>query len=135
MDLVVDASVRFSAAIKDSATAELLLRDDLPLHAPEYLFDEFEKYRETLLERTHRSGHDFDRFVVILKGRISLASRDTFAAHEAQTRDISPDPGDVPYLALALSLDAPLWSDDEALQQQADVVVLRTADLIDRLDS
>jgi predicted nucleic acid-binding protein len=41
MDLVVDANVLFSAAIKESSTAELILRDDLRLMAPEYLFEEF----------------------------------------------------------------------------------------------
>lgn len=115
MDLVVDANVLFSAAIKDSATAELLLRDDLALLAPEYLFEEFVEYRGMLLDRTHRSAEDFDRFVDILNRRITVEPRQTFEEEMEHARRISPDPGDVPYLALALAVNAPLWSDDTAL--------------------
>lgn len=55
MDLVVDANILFSAAIKDGGTAALILHDDLQLHAPEYRFEEFETYQSTLLDRTERS--------------------------------------------------------------------------------
>jgi predicted nucleic acid-binding protein len=51
---VVDANVLFSAAIKDRATASLLLGDDVSYHAPGYLFDEFREYRDELLAKTHR---------------------------------------------------------------------------------
>jgi predicted nucleic acid-binding protein len=51
MKFVADANVLFSAATRDSKAAELLLRDDLSLYAPEYLFDEFEKYRKHFSKR------------------------------------------------------------------------------------
>jgi len=46
---------------------------------------------------------------------------------------VCPDPGDVPYFALALHLDAAIWSDDGALADQDAVAVLTTADPLDRL--
>ena len=51
MDLVVDANVPFSAAIRDSKTAVLLLRDDVDYHVPEYIFEEFAGHRGELLEK------------------------------------------------------------------------------------
>lgn len=135
MDLVVDANVLFSAAIRDSATATLILHDDLRLHAPAYLFEEFETYRGTLLDRTHREPQDFTRFVEILRGRISIVQRSAFEHHERTAENVCPDPGDVPYFALALALEARLWSDDRALRDQSAVPVVTTTELLERLGS
>lgn len=131
MDLVVDANVLFSAAIKDSATPRSIGLDERPLHAPEYLFEEFERYRETLLERTHRDVEDFTTFIEILRGRISMVPRAKIDRSESEAESIRPDPGDVPYFALALALDARLWSDDSVLREQSVVPVVTTAELLE----
>ena len=133
MDLVVDANILFSAAITDSKTSELLLRDDLSLYAPEYLFEEFEKYEDTLLEKTHREPDDFDRFVRILKRHITLVPKEEFKDELDEARSFCPDTGDVPYLGLALYLNAPVWTDDKELRQQDRVDVLTTSELIDSI--
>jgi len=39
--LVLDANILFAALIKDSLTAELIIKDELQLYAPEFLLDEF----------------------------------------------------------------------------------------------
>lgn len=134
MDLVVDANVLFSAAITDGATAALLLRDELSLFAPAYLFEEFESYRETLLERTHREPSAFVRYVTVLRRHIAIVPRERFAAFEPAAAVACPDRADVPYFALALAIDADLWSDDAALRRQATVNVVTTNDLLEQLD-
>ena len=133
MDLVVDANVLFSAAIKDSKTAELLLRNDLAYHAPEYVFEEFARHRGELLEKTHRTEDDFERFVDVLRSQIVEWPSATVRSHLDHAREVCPDPGDVPYFALAIHLDAAIWSDDRAIADQDAVTVLTTADLLDRL--
>ena len=60
MDLVVDANILFAALIKDGITAKLLFLDDLHLYAPEFLLDEFNKHRNYLLNKTHRTKEDFN---------------------------------------------------------------------------
>ena len=59
MKLVVDANILFAALIKESFTAELLLRDKLNFFAPEFLFDEFGKYENYILEKTKRSKKEY----------------------------------------------------------------------------
>ena len=132
MKFVVDANVLFSAAIRDSKTAELLLKDDLTLYAPEYLFDEFGKYRETLLEKTHRTDEDFERFVDILRKRIETVPREEFTDEIPEARDASPDDKDVPYIALALHLDASVWTDDRELGEQNVVEVYTTTEIVEK---
>ncbi|MFB6158769.1 MAG: PIN domain-containing protein [Candidatus Nanohalobium sp.] len=132
MELVVDANVLFSAAITDSKTAELMMRDDLNLYAPEYLFKEFAKYEETLLEKTHRERDGFQKFMNTLKRRIELVPKEGFEHRLDEARDVTPDPDDAAYFALALSREYRIWSDDRELQEQVEVEILTTAELIDR---
>lgn len=134
MDLVVDANVLSSAAIKDSKTAELLLRDDIELYAPEYIFEEFRKYRSEILERTHREPHEFRRYVRILERRIELCPKESFEGQLPDAKRINPDRKDVPYVALALDRSADIWSDDAELGEQTAVPVLTTTELIEALE-
>jgi len=46
MDLIVDANVLFAALIKEGITEELFFVEQLHLYAPEFIFIEFEKYKE-----------------------------------------------------------------------------------------
>jgi predicted nucleic acid-binding protein len=52
MRLFVDANILFSALIKDSLTAKILVDDRLKLYTPEFLFEEFAKYEDYILKKT-----------------------------------------------------------------------------------
>ena len=58
MDLVVDANVLFSVLIKRGKTEDLIFEEDLHLFAPEFIFEEFEKYKEDILKKTERTTED-----------------------------------------------------------------------------
>ena len=60
MDLVIDANVLFSVLIKSGKTEELLFEEDLHIFAPEFIFEELEKYKDLILEKTERSKEEFD---------------------------------------------------------------------------
>lgn len=64
---------------------------------------------------------------------MTTAPRAGFEDHEAAAERVCPDPGDVPYFALAMALDARLWSDDRKLQEQSTVTVVTTTELRDRV--
>ncbi len=55
MDLIVDANVLFAILIKKGKTEEIILEEDLHLFSPEFLFEEFEKYKDELLQKTKRT--------------------------------------------------------------------------------
>lgn len=134
MDLVVDANVLFSAAIKQSKTAELILRDDLHLYAPEYLFEEFESYKDILLQKTHRRRADFEKFVSVLRDRIKLVPKEEFKSRIKRAQRASPDPKDIPYFALTLRIGGRIWSDDKKLKEQDKVSTITTTELLELLD-
>jgi len=47
----------------------------------------------------------------------------------------SPDKNDAPYIALALKLGCPLWSNDKALKKQEKAIVISTEELLEQQNS
>lgn len=131
MDLVVDANILFAALIKEGTTDELLFADHLHLYAPEFIFIEFEKHKEEILQKTKRTTEEFEQLIEILKRRIKLIPLDEFTTFIEKAEQISPDPNDVIYFALALKLHAPIWSNDKELKKQEVVKIYNTAEIIE----
>ncbi|MHC1590663.1 MAG: PIN domain-containing protein [Candidatus Helarchaeales archaeon] len=105
MKLVVDANILFAALIKKSKTAELILNEKISLFAPEFLFDEFMKYQEYIIEKTHRTEADFKKFLRIMKKKIKIIPSGKIAPLLGQASKISPDPKDAVYCACALFIN------------------------------
>lgn len=133
MDLVIDANILFASLIKDSGTAELLFVDRFHLFAPEFLFEEFAKYETYILKKTKRSKSDFKKFLKALKRRVKVTPKEDFEKYLERADKASPDPKDVPYIALALYLNASIWSNDDALKKQTLVKVHTTKELYEIL--
>ncbi|MBI5399423.1 hypothetical protein HZB07_02230 [Candidatus Saganbacteria bacterium] len=131
MDLVVDANILFAALIKNSKTSDLLFREELHLFTPEFIFTEFSKYRKFLLSKTHRSKDDFQKLFELFERQISVFPLSEILPSINKALKISPDPKDVPYFALAIMLNAAIWSNDKLLKNQSDVKIFSTEDLIE----
>ena len=131
MKLIVDANILFAALIKKGLTAKLLINDKLQLFAPEFLFEEFEKYRELILKKTHRSDNEFNQFLEILKERIIIIPKEDIIPYMKKAEKISPDPRDTIYLALAFLIKSNIWSNDRKLKEgQKEIVVLTKDELL-----
>ena len=118
MDLVIDANVLFSILIKKGKTEDLLFQEDLHIFAPEFLFEEFEKYRDLILVKTQRSSKEFDKLLNLLRERIKTVLNKETDKYLEQANKICPDENDVDYFALALKLNCPIWSNDKRLKKQ-----------------
>lgn len=130
MDLVVDANILFAALIKDNITAELLFKDIFHLYAPEFLLEEFVKHKEDIIVKSDRPKEDFERFLDVLKSRITFYPYNDFKHCIERAMKITPDPDDTEYIALALSIKASIWSNDKALKDIEGLDVYSTGDLI-----
>ncbi|MBN1390408.1 MAG: PIN domain-containing protein [Candidatus Thermoplasmatota archaeon] len=133
MDLVVDANVLFAALIRNNKTAELLFKDKFHLFAPEYILDEFVEHKEEIVQKSDRPGEEFYRFLDILKKRITFCPHDDFKHYMKRASEITPDPDDEEYIALALSIKAGIWSNDRSLKEMKMVDVYSTVDLVNIL--
>jgi len=130
MDLVVDANILFSVLIKSGKTEEIIFEEEWRFFAPEFIFEEFEKYKNLLLEKTERSYDEFDKLLNILKKRINTIPNEETERFISKAEEISPDKKDADYFALALKLNCPIWSNDKELKEKQKIVtVYSTEDL------
>ena len=131
MDLVIDANILFSVLIKRGKTEEIIFETDLRLFSPEFIFEEFDKYKEKILGKTERTDEEFNHLLNILKKKIITIPNEETEKYISEATKISPDKKDVDYLALALKIKCAIWSQDKALKEkQNKVQVYSTGDLV-----
>ena len=131
MDIVIDANILFSILIKRGKTEDIIFEDDLHLFAPEFIFEEFEKYKTVLSEKTERSEIEFEELVEILRKKILTVPNEETEPFMKAAIQISPDRNDADYFAVALKLRCAIWSNDKDLKAKQDKVkVYSTEDLV-----
>jgi len=124
--LVVDANILISAILKKSVAQNLLFNSFLELYSPVFLLSEIEEHRAELKEKMHcdeKTFHDALRFVLT---RVKLVDEKQYSENMDIATALSPDADDVPYVALALTLNCPLWTRDKELLKSSGVKTLDT---------
>lgn len=122
MKLVVDVNIIMASLIRQSVTAELLVRDDLELFSPDYALDEIIQNRDIILEKTNRPREEFAIFIDILQRRVKWVPQKEWEQFIPAAREICPDMKDIPFFALALAISAPIWSNDKELKEKQSTV-------------
>lgn len=132
MRLVVDANVLFSAVIKDSYARHLLINGGFTLYVPEFVFQELNEHNLFLAEKTLLSQEQINEIIdaIFVAGNIRSISLEEYTDCMDMARSISPDVDDVPYLALAIKLQCPLWSNDKKLKKQDRIIIVSTEEII-----
>ena len=69
----------------------------------------------------------------IIQKKIRLVPYEDFEAYMGEANEISPDPKDSEYLALALKLNCSFWTNDKKLKKQDKVKIYLTEDLVNEL--
>jgi predicted nucleic acid-binding protein len=135
MKLVLDSNILFSALIKKSKTRDIILSDLFELYAPEYIFSEITKHKELLLKKSKLDRGDFDALLLLLQKHIHLISKDKYNEKMAIAEDIlrNIDITDSPFLALAMSLNCSIWSNDGHFKQQDKIAVYTTKQLTTKI--
>ncbi|MDA4130250.1 MAG: PIN domain-containing protein [Thaumarchaeota archaeon] len=137
MKLVVDTNVLLGALIKNSTTRSLLLSPNHDYYIPEYALEEVEKHLNIISTKSGLSTHEIKLLFDVLATNLNVVPMKQFmknlAKAEAALKII--DEKDVPFLALALSLNCDgIWSNDKHLREQKFVRVWSTNDIISLLD-
>ena len=132
MILVVDANILFSALIRNGITRKILVLSGYDFYAPEFTIQELTKH---LAELQKKTGLDKEKLAerideLLAASNLVLVPFEEFEEQKDLSGKISPDPGDVAYLALALHLNCSLWSNDAVLKKQKRVKVINTKELI-----
>ena len=132
MDLVIDSNILFAALLKDSGTSDILFKHTL--YAPEFIFEEFRKYKDYLKGKTKRNEENFNELFDLFERNVILIPKEEIGPFMEKAEKISPDAKDVVYLALALKLRCGLLSNDGVLKEKQDAVRVYTTEELIRMD-
>lgn len=134
MLLIVDANVVFSVLIKGGKTLDIFIlnRDKkrFDFISPEFLMVEVENHASEIIKKTGLSTEEIGKVLDFLEKEIEFVSFEEFEEFYKEAEQISPDPNDIQYFALALKLNGAIWSNDKALKKQFAVEVLSTGEIL-----
>ena len=130
--LVVDTNILFAALINPQGkTAQIIIGGYAELYAPDYLLHELEKYKEFLIRKgDYTDAVALEEAVEYLIEEIRIIPFQLYKDEMNHALQITPDPKDSPFVALALKLGAPLWTNDKELKKVKEITVLETKDVI-----
>ena len=123
MKIVVDTNIIFSGLLSPSGIiSDLLLNSsgEFEFYSPTFVLDELNNHRDKLLNLTGFSEKDLDFLQLTIFKKINLIDLDsikesTFKKAHELTCDV--DEFDIPFIALALELESPLWTGDKKLKK------------------
>src|SRR3989338_2158165 len=121
MFLVIDANILFSFFNPKSARRRLigaLPRRGLKLVSPYFAFEELAKGKARIKEY---AGIDEPAFIILfslLENRIESVPEPEYSEFLLKAKNLAPHIKDVPYFALALLLNCPIWSDEKSFKEQ-----------------
>ena len=135
MEVVVDTNVIISALLRDGLTRRILLLAPFEMYTVPFTKQEIENHKGELL---HKSGLDEDSFGHLLDlifAKMVVVDREVLEPFRKRAGSILKDidPADAPFLALAMALDCPVWSNDRDLKKQRVVKVYTTQEILELL--
>ena len=131
MKFVVDTNVLFTFFWKNSFTKGLLVDQDLEFFAPEFALEEINKYSDEILRKTGISLEKFKELRTDLAIFVEFIPLEEYKQFLPEALSLIPlYPNDADFLALALKLTLPIWSNDPHLKRQSKVKVYSTSELL-----
>jgi len=129
---IIDTNIIFSALLKNSAARKIILSDTFDLFVPEFLFTEIIKYEKVILKKSGMTKENLELLLLLLQSHVSVIPFKIFIdfleAAEEEMEKI--DMKDAPFIALALKLKIPIWSNDLHFKKQRKVTSFNTAEII-----
>ncbi|MBI2130121.1 hypothetical protein HYU07_07900 [Candidatus Woesearchaeota archaeon] len=101
--------------------------------APSFLKSEFEEHKLDCLLKSGLSEYEFEIRQKEIEEKIEFIDFPEYKGFLKAAKNSLPDSDDEPYVALALSIKAAIWSNDPHLKMQSLVKVYTTEELIDEL--
>lgn len=135
MDLVANTNVLFSFFNKHSSARNIFLFGKVFLCSPEFALEELGKHKHTILKRFSIDESHFKVVHNFLKANVLFVPENMYSEFLSKAKEVSPDPNDIDFFALALKLGLPLWSNDKELKKQSVVKVYSTKELIEILSA
>jgi predicted nucleic acid-binding protein len=117
--VVVDTGIIFSSLLSHSAEQrKILFNREYKFYSPNFVFLEIFKHKEKILKHTKTSEAEVFEYLISILRKIHFMNEEIISIDNRMIayelcKDV--DRNDTPFVALALELDAYLWSSDKKL--------------------
>lgn len=133
MRLVLDNNIFFSIMNPKSVNSYLFSTLRAKFLAPEFIKSELNEHKEDCLLKSKLSEHEFVLWQSEVEKNIKFFKSSRYDDFLEESLAELSDPDDADFLALALSLNAAIWSNDPHLKTQSKVKIYNTSELIKEL--
>lgn len=130
MKIVVDSNILFTFFWKRSVAKELFSNSDAGWYSPDFAISEIKKYSREIIQKTGISASEFEALLSDLAGIVQFVPLSSYSSFLKKAAAITPDEDDVDFVALALYLECPVWSNDKQLLEIKEVKVLSTEHIL-----
>jgi len=126
VELVVDANILFSFFNKRSRARQILISGEVILHSPEFALKELEGHKPRIIAAFSLGESQFEFIMKLLKSVVEFSPEEEYSSLLDKAEEISPDPDDVDFFALALKHNCAIWSNEGRLKEQSAIEILDT---------
>ena len=136
MKLVIDANIIISAIIKDSVTRKIITDSKIEFYSPGKVIEEVLKHSGLIAKKAGLTNEEVLSFFKILMDNIRVVPENEYRDNISEAFSIARnfDEKDTPFIALALKLNIPIWTNDRGiLENQGRYKAISTKELLETL--
>lgn len=132
MEIVLDTNVLISSLLKDGLTRKIIFLSPFEMYTVEHAKSEIWIHKEELLLKSKLDEKSFDYLCEIIFSRVNLVPVQEIEPFRRTAEEIMHDIDldDAPFLALALSISCPIWSNDDHFKRQSVIKAVTTRELL-----
>ena len=121
MKIVIDTNILFSSLLsKSSKLRKILLNKDYQFFSPNFVFVEIFKHKEKILKYTKSSEVEVYEYLNEILKKIHFVNEEIISKENRQRAYelcVDIDKEDIPMIALAIELNADVWTGDTTLRE------------------
>ena len=135
MEIVLDTNILISSLLRNGLTRDIISVSPFKMYTVEYANIEIENHKDELLSKSKLDEKSFDYLKDFIFSKISFISLEDLAPFKDRAIEVMSeiDIDDSPFLALAMSLNCPIWSNDVHFKRQDVVKAFTTRELMNLL--
>jgi predicted nucleic acid-binding protein len=114
MEIVLDTNVIISSLLRNGITRKILFLSPFEFYTPSSTRSEIEKHKEELIRKSKLDADAFQYMMETIFSKIQIVNLHSIEPYKNKSIEIMTgiDVSDAPFIALALHLDCPVWSND-----------------------
>ncbi|HLD04497.1 MAG TPA: PIN domain-containing protein [Candidatus Nanoarchaeia archaeon] len=130
--MILDSNILIAALIRDSIVRRIIIQSKLRLFYPEMSLEEIQKHKEYILRKSRCSSESFNIVLETLLKYIEIVPLGIIKPSMGEAERIigKIDPGDIVFIAAALTFQCPIWTDDKDFDQQKTIKTIKTKDML-----